>query len=673
MTIARITSEFKELGRRVECPICQHAGRCKARADGAVLCFRERAEHVNDYIRVKANETCAVFLPTGVHFEQQATQRNGHTRRIGTMTRRTTSDAKHVEGEQTGPVDLDSLWRQHRASTSLDPVTILANALGVSREGLWAAGYARGPGVDWFAEKDASGKVIGIVTRYENGEKIIGKGHRRGLYIPTDFDRTAEVIVIPEGASDVAALHTMGVQSIGRPNDKGGVEFLTELLRGVAGEILLPIENDRKSDGKWPGRDGALSVAKRLANALNRTIGVIHLPADIKDPRALLVKMKDPAKAREVLLACERTVVEPEAAVEVDQADPDSHKAQRLRTRRAADVTPEHVQWLWPQRFPLGKVSLLAGDPGVGKSFVTLDLAARVSCGRAWPDARDVPQQAGEILILNAEDGASDTIVPRLISADADLRRIHLVDGVADQHDAEPRLVSLERDVTLLGGMLEENPSTRLVVVDPISAFFGSDRDSHRDTEVRAVLAPLAKLAEVHGVAVLLVAHLSKTSKATSPAAIHRVLGSMGFVGLARSVWAVTRDPREDADADSRLLVRVKGNIGRDPGGLAFQISDGHDGPSVRWFDGVVDLSADDAMAPKANDGEGRRGNERRDATEWLTRRLAAGPVARKTVVAEAESAGFSPRTIDRAAADLKLRTVRREWILPATLLESVT
>jgi archaellum biogenesis ATPase FlaH len=190
--------------------------------------------------------------------------------------------------------------------------------------------------------------------------------------------------------------------------------------------------------------------------------------------------------------------------------DTDENPTNEIRpqivSRRLSEVEPEELDWLWLERVPLGKLTLLAGDPGLGKSFLTLDMAARVSRGEPWPDDPATLQPVGSVILFSAEDDLADTIRPRLDKADADVSRIMAVEGVqwsdAEHDESGVRHFSLENDLPRLEELITENPGTRLVVIDPISAFCGRT-DSHKNSEVRALLSPLAQLASKHSVAVV--------------------------------------------------------------------------------------------------------------------------------------------------------------------------
>lgn len=311
--------------------------------------------------------------------------------------------------------------------------------------------------------------------------------------------------------------------------------------------------------------------------------------------------------------------------------------------RCLADVKPREVQWLWPGRVPLGRISLLVGRPGEGKSFLTTDMAARVSTGRTWPDGSLCP--AGSVILVSAEDDPHDTIRPRLDAHGADVRRVHLLATVRRRGEGG-RLVeamfTLE-DLPALEAALQRQPDCRLIVIDPIGSFIGGGTDSHRDNEVRAVLAPVAQLAERYGPAVLIVAHRRKSA---GTIADDLAIGSRAFTGIARAVWHLTRDTD---DKRRRLLLSGKNNLAPEGTGLAFDI--GGIPPAIQWEPSPVNMCADDALAAES-DGEGD-GGALAEATDFLRAELAHGRKSGTEVKAAAKSAGISNRTLDRARARL--------------------
>lgn len=239
-----------------------------------------------------------------------------------------------------------------------------------------------------------------------------------------------------------------------------------------------------------------------------------------------------------------------------------------------SDVEPENVEWLWPGRIPIGKITLIEGDPDKGKSSLTTDLAARVSVGREWPNG--APCQAAGVVICNAEDGVADTIRPRLDAAGGDASKVLALATVPDGESGE-RLLSIPEDLQIFQHGIER-VGARLVIVDPLMAFLSGDVNSHRDQDVRRALAPLAKLADNTGVAVVVVRHLNKASGG-SP--LYRGGGSIGIVGAARSALLVAEHPEEE---DRRILARVKGNLAKAVPALAFELKEATNGSvRVEW------------------------------------------------------------------------------------------
>ena len=311
---------------------------------------------------------------------------------------------------------------------------------------------------------------------------------------------------------------------------------------------------------------------------------------------------------------------------------------------RLSDVTPEPVEWLWHERIPLGKLTLLAGDPGLGKSFMTVDMAARVSTGHSWPDAPCVPQPVGSVVLFNCEDDVSDTVLPRFLKAGGDpgrvvaLQGISIIDGRTGKR--RERGFSLDRDLPSLIQVLEQNPDTRLVVIDPISAYCGGT-DSHKNADVRGMLAPLAAVASKHRVAVVMVTHLSKGSK---DKAVYRSMGSLAFAAAARAVWHVAKD---NDDPERRLLLMTKMNLCAESTGLAYRLIDG----AVSWEEAPVAMTADEHMADEGH-------NERKstdtgkavvEAAEWLVRLLSDRSLMAVIVGDNADDAGISETTLKRA------------------------
>lgn len=308
---------------------------------------------------------------------------------------------------------------------------------------------------------------------------------------------------------------------------------------------------------------------------------------------------------------------------------------------RLSEVEPASVRWLWPGRIPIGKLTLLAGDPGLGKSLVTLDMAARITRGAPWPDGQD-ESEPSSVILLSAEDDAADTIRPRLDAAGADVERIvHLV---AVEEAGEERSFNVARHLDQLDTAINQTPGTSLIVIDPVSSYLGGV-DSHANAEVRGVLEPLARLAGTRGVAVLAVTHLRKSSGK----AVYRMMGSLAFAAAARAVWCVIKDL---ANEQRRLLLPVKANLAPDTGGLAYSVQHPDGSPVIAWEPSPIPGDAEKHMGTSSG-----RGQEALDeAVDFLRCLLAHGPTPVCAVQREARELGISAAALRRARARLGIK-----------------
>jgi putative DNA primase/helicase len=329
-----------------------------------------------------------------------------------------------------------------------------------------------------------------------------------------------------------------------------------------------------------------------------------------------------------------------------------------LVSRRASDITPKNIEWVWGGRIALGKVTLISGDPGLGKSQLTSYISARISTGGQWPNGEgDAPQ--GSVILLSAEDDDEDTIVPRLMAAGADLKRIEIVRAVRDDNEKGQHTFSLQRDIAELEAKAHEIGDVRLIVIDPISSYLGTKMDSHNNTQVRGALEPLVEMAGRLGISIVAITH---SPKGQGNRAIHSFVGSIAFVGAARSGYIVTKDPN---DEEARLLLPVKQNVAPgDQKGLVFKIEgsevNGRDDEVIETsrvvWGGYTDIVADDALVAL-----GTKDETQLDVAEtFLKHALRDGPVPVKEMEARAKEEGISLRTLRRAKEQLKVRSVKR-------------
>jgi len=334
----------------------------------------------------------------------------------------------------------------------------------------------------------------------------------------------------------------------------------------------------------------------------------------------------------------------------------------------AATLTPEPTDWLWCGWLARGKLHILAGAPGQGKTTIALSFAATVSSGGKWPDMSQSPQ--GKILIWSGEDDAADTLLPRLLASGADTSNIYFVQGSKRYGKLEPfdpskDMEKLQEEAELLGNV-------KLIIVDPIvSAVSG---DSHKNTEVRRALQPLVDLGQRLNAAVLGISHFAKGGQGNDPA--QRVVGSIAFTAVARMVMVAAKVKSEDGQ-DRKVLARGKSNIGPDDGGFEFDLAQkepikGISASYVIWLAPLEGsarklLSETDASDP---DFVGT------DAKNFLIEILADGVTPVAEIEQQAENAGVSWSAVRRASSKLGVKKQKGGyqgawyWSLPKGLKE---
>ena len=298
-----------------------------------------------------------------------------------------------------------------------------------------------------------------------------------------------------------------------------------------------------------------------------------------------------------------------------------------LEVVKMADVQPESTEWLWEGRIPRGCLTVLDGDPGLGKSTLVCELAACLTRQRPLP-GQPQPVRA-DVLIVNAEDSIGATIRTRLIAAGADMDHVWAV----PRPDLElpDDLPEIER--------IACSCSVGLIVLDPLMAYLSERTNSFKDQHVRRTLAPLHHMAERLGVAVLVVRHLNK---ATGGPALYRGGGSIGIIGAARSGLLLARDPD---DPDQRILTTTKSNLARKPRAVRFRLISAEQAARIEWI-GECDYEADHLLGPPESE-ESRSAID--DAVEFLRQELADGPLLQSEVAERAGKVDIKPRTLNRA------------------------
>jgi putative DNA primase/helicase len=341
----------------------------------------------------------------------------------------------------------------------------------------------------------------------------------------------------------------------------------------------------------------------------------------------------------------------------------------------AANIKPEQILWLWKNWLALGKLHIIAGQPGVGKSTIALKIAAAISSGGKLPDGSKA--ERGAVIIWSGEDDAADTLIPRLEASGADMNRVHIVRGVKDDKGKRP--FDPSKDVPGLLAAVKSIGGAALIIIDPIVMAIAAD--SHKNAETRRGLQPLVDLSADLAAALLGVTHFTKGTEGRSP--IDRVTGSLAFGALSRVVMIAAKKQDEDGKPGARVLMLAKSNIGPDEGGFEYELqntplfSNPEIIASVVAWGGVIEGNARDVLAEaetvKGDDDEGER-TTFREAKDFLLDFLMGGPRPANDVYTSSRKAGHSARTIKRAKAELKISSGKTGeggswvWSLPNPL-----
>ena len=306
------------------------------------------------------------------------------------------------------------------------------------------------------------------------------------------------------------------------------------------------------------------------------------------------------------------------------------------------EVQSKKVNWLWYPYIPYGKITIIQGDPGEGKTTLALRLAALLSKGEPLP-YDDTEREPVKIIYQTAEDGLEDTIKPRLEAAEADCTQIKVID------ESEAALSMLDERIEK--AIIEVG--ARVVILDPIQAYVGANINMNNANEVRNVMAQIGRIAEKYDCAVLLVGHMNKGSGNKSS---YRGLGSIDFQASARSVLIVGRVKDEP---EVRVVCHTKSSLAPEGMSIAFRLDKNN---GFEWI-GEYDISADELL-----NGDGR-GQKSRKAKEFLLEILANGGMTQKKIAEEAEARGIKSKTLWNAKRELEIDSVKRGkqwyWMLP--------
>ena len=503
--------------------------------------------------------------------------------------------------------------------------------------------YTDEDGVVSFEVCRYSDEPKALTRHYDRGKKDYvwnAKGCTRYLYKLPEVLKAKEVFLV-EGEKDADALRNLGLCATTAPFG-AAAPWPPEYTQSLKGKIVYALPDNDK-----PGRDHKYGVAWLLERAKIRC-KVIELPqkkkgGDVRDWLAaggtkakLLSMVQDDAthkwyKTRDVDSPDMRKKIKARAAAEAAAVIEG-----KVVTIRASDVVMRPVNWLWKDRIPRGKVTLLASDPGLAKSTITVSWAATVTAPNAnwracrWPDGERRSGGPTNVIILSAEDDNDDTICPRLTAAGADLKRVEIVESVMFDATGElpesERVFSLEADLKRLEAKIEEIGDVSMVIIDPISSYMGSV-DSYKNTEVRSLLAPFVKLAQKKKFAVVLITHLNKSESKDWKS----ISGSIALYALSRAAYLVMEDPRDDdSEFKKKLLFCIKNNLAAPQPMLVYNtvpvIVPSDEGPidvtRIKWEDSDKDdnMSLEEAMAVSHRKGKDKEASpKQQEVIDLLT------------------------------------------------------
>ena len=337
---------------------------------------------------------------------------------------------------------------------------------------------------------------------------------------------------------------------------------------------------------------------------------------------------------------------------EVEIQNTNEKKQKKIIIKNGWDLTMKPKRWLWKNWLAQGKLHILGGAPGNGKTTIAMEVASTLASEKNWPDKSKCP--TGDVLIWSGEDCPDDTLGPKLILAGADRDKFHFITSTEEQR--KKRCFDPSKDIYDLKRSLRSMPNIKLIIIDPIvSASIG---DGHKNVEVRRSLQPIVDMAEQTDCAVLGITHFSKGTGGRDP--VERLSGSIAFGALARVVWVAAKGKDND-DNEKRILCIAKSNIGIDQAGFEYTIVN-------KPLEDVVGVEATKIQWEKQIYGDARENLENiefkqdgalQDAMNFLISVLEDGPISSKQLKADSLGANHSDKTIQRAGDELRKKGYR--------------
>lgn len=461
------------------------------------------------------------------------------------------------------------------------------NVVFVGRDADGHPRYASSRGIREKFRKDAAG-----------AEKAFGFAHRgtdkQLLVFEAPIDLLSFIELFPKNWQQHNYL------SLGGVSGKALRQFLSE--RPDVERVFLCLDADKAGE----------DACKRLAALLPDTVSVTRIQPCMKDWNEVLVHQAEIPNRNYF-----KSIVLKEPS-----------KPETVKIIRMSDVELTPVEWLWKPYLPFGKLSVLQGNPGEGKTYFAMHLAAACTNGKLLPNMERL--EPFNVIYQTAEDGLGDTVKPRLIEAGADLDRVLVID------DSDVQLTL--SDERIEKAIIENN--ARLVIIDPIQAYLGADVDMNRANEVRPIFMRLGQVAQRTGCAILLIGHLNKAAGMQS---LQRGLGSIDIAAAVRSVMFIGKLKH---DPTMRILTHAKSSLA--PPGVSLAFSLGDEG-GFQWV-GEYDITADEMLSGI----EPQRETKTQQAKDLICTLLAGGKqVLSEDIDKAALERGIPGRTVRDAKREL--------------------
>jgi len=451
------------------------------------------------------------------------------------------------------------------------------------------------------------------------------KGTRRVLYRQSEFVQSSKQdwVFVCEGEPDTDRLNGLGLVATTSGSATSWRPEFAEFFRGRL-VCILP-------DNDVAGKRYADTVADSLHGVASE-VRIVELPGlpekgDVSDWFDAGHQVPELNKLIEKAKPCKPV---PDRQIQ--------HQVLSL-------VEPKQIEYLQPEIIPLGMITSIVSQEGVGKSTLASSITAYVTQGKPWPNAPDVPNPKGHVIVFSHEEDVACVLVPRLTANGADRKRVIAGDSLIKTKGGDEQAFDIEDDIPGLEALVNDFPQTRLIVFDPITSYCQCNENSN--SQVRQALKPLVDFAARRNIAVLALTHLNKK---VALGMINRTIGSRAWSAVPRMVWGIRTEQIEDTDGqktdtDSRFLLCIKCNVGPKPKGLRFSIGDGG---RVIWHEERLNMSMDNDCQLKSSRID--------KASEWLREYLGNKQMTSAAIFEDGEKAGFSRNLLYRAKDKLKIR-----------------